>query len=108
MRFRYARPESAKAFPLPSNDRVGLDVQQGITPARPEAAERNPKQPIQARQSWALTFSLEGLELHSQSDILEGNGLVTAQDQSNESNERQQQGWHLCMLLHTSVYQQTE
>jgi hypothetical protein len=46
---------------------------------------------------------VEGRELHWQGDILEGNGLVTAQDQSNESNEGQQQGWHLCMLLHTSA-----
>jgi hypothetical protein len=41
--------------------------------------------------------------LQSQGNILEGHGLVTAQEQSNESNEGQQQGWHLCMLLHSSV-----
>ena len=48
-------------------------------------------------------FSPEGRELQSQGSILEGNGLVTAQEQSNESKEGQEQGWHICMLLHISV-----
>jgi hypothetical protein len=84
--------KSAKAFPLPANDRVGLDVQQGTTPVRPETAERDPKQSIEARENGSRSFSLESRELQSQGSVLENNGLVTAQQQSNEPNERQKQG----------------
>jgi hypothetical protein len=54
-------------------------------------AERDPKQPIEARQDGSSMFSLECRELQSQGSILEGHGLVTAQQQSNESNEGQEQ-----------------
>jgi hypothetical protein len=73
---------------LPSNDRVGLDVQQGTAPAGPQAAKDDPKQPIQARQNGTFTLSLEGRKLESQGSILAGNGLVTTQKQPNESNKR--------------------
>ena len=83
-------PESAKAFPLPSNNRVRLDVKQRTAPARPQASEGDPNQPIQARQDGTPTFSLKGRKLQSQGSILEGHGWVTAQEQSNETNEGQQ------------------
>jgi hypothetical protein len=81
MRFRQSRPEFAKAFPLPADDCVGLDVQQGTTPARPQAVECDPKRSIKSRQNGPPTFSPECRQLQSQGSILEGNRLMTAQEQ---------------------------
>jgi hypothetical protein len=58
MRFRQSRPEFAKAFPLPADDCLGLDVQQGTTPAGPQAAECDPKHSIKSRtERAAYVFS---------------------------------------------------
>lgn len=63
-------------FGLKDGDAVSIRARR-IGESAPVAIERRcragrTKQAIQARQSWALTFSLEGRELHSESDILEG------------------------------------
>ena len=66
--------------------------------------EHDPKQPIEGRQNtWPASF-IEGGELQPRSSILEGNGLRTDQQQSNESNEGQEKSRHVCMLLHISVF----
>jgi hypothetical protein len=69
----------------------------------PRAAAGDPMQPIEARQNGSPMSSPEGRELQSQGSILEGNGLVTAQEQSNESNDGREQGWHVCISVHVSV-----
>jgi hypothetical protein len=52
-------PESSEPFALPSDNRVCLDVDQGMTPVGPDAAKGNPKRPVQGRQQWALPLSLK-------------------------------------------------
>jgi len=70
MGFGQPPPESAKPFPLPSHDRVGLDVYPWTTPAGPQAAECDPEHPIEGGQNRSRTFSLEGRQLQSESSIL--------------------------------------
>ncbi len=40
-------------------------------------------------------LSLEGRELESESGILDSNGLVTARQEPNESEDRQEKSWHV-------------
>ena len=58
-RLRQSRPESSEPFALPSNDRVWLDIHQGMSPVGPQAAEGNPKHPVNARQKRTLLLSLK-------------------------------------------------
>jgi hypothetical protein len=60
---------------------------------------RTIEQSIEGCQERSASLSPERGELHPESGILEGNGLVAAQQESNESNEAQQKGWHLRRLL---------
>jgi hypothetical protein len=53
-----------------------------------EAAEGNPEHPIESRQNGAPTFSLERRELESQGSVFESHGLVTAHQESDESEHR--------------------
>jgi hypothetical protein len=99
IRPRQACPEPAKALPLPPHHRVGLNVAQWAAPAAPNSGQANPEQSIEDCQERSASLSLERGELHPESGILEGNGLVAAQQESNESNEAQQKGWHLRRLL---------
>jgi len=46
-----------------------------------------------------LTVSLEGRELQPQGGIFDGDGLVTAQQESDESKDRQEKGWHVLQLF---------
>ena len=51
-------------------------------------------------------LSLEGRELESESSILDSNGLVTARQEPNESEDRQEKSWHLPIVpLHTVLSQ---
>ena len=90
-----AGPESAKPFSLPPDDGVSLDVEQGSAPVGPEAAETDPEHPIEGRQNGSLTFSLEGGELQPQGSIFDCNGLMTAHQESDDSKDRQEEGWHV-------------
>jgi hypothetical protein len=105
MRFRSPRPESAKPFSLPAGDGVSLDIEQRPAPAGPQAAESDPKHSIEGRQNGSLTFSLEGRELQPQGSIFDGDGLVTAQQESDESKDRQEKGWHVLRLFVRNPFQ---
>lgn len=51
-------------------------------------------------------LSLEGRELESESGILDSNGLVTARQEPNESEDRQEKSWHVPIVpLHTVLSQ---
>ena len=50
-------------------------------------------------QKGSLTFSLKGRELQPQGGIFDGDGLVTAQQESDESKDRQEKGWHVLQLF---------
>jgi hypothetical protein len=47
-----------------------------------------------------LTFSLEGGELQPQGSIFDCDGLVTAQQESDESKDKQEKGWHVTPIVH--------
>ena len=88
-RLRQPRPEPSEPFALPSNDRVCLDVHQGMSPVGPQAAKRNPKHPVKGRQNRALLSSLKCRYLHSERCVLDGNDLMAAEEESEESKHQQ-------------------
>jgi hypothetical protein len=92
-------PELAKTLPLPPDDGVGLHVEQRAAPVTPHPRQTDPKQPIEPGQHWSFPLSPKGGELQPECSVLDGNGLVTAQQESNESNHRQKEGWHVPSLF---------
>lgn len=51
-------------------------------------------------------LSLEGRQLESEGGILDSNGLVTARQEPNESEDRQEKSWHAPIVpLHTVLSQ---
>jgi hypothetical protein len=60
---------------MPSNDGVGGDDDQRVTPARPEAREQDPEHSVAVPQGWALPSPLEDLDLMAKGDVLEGEHL---------------------------------
>jgi hypothetical protein len=93
------RPELPEALPLPPDDRVGLNVEQRSAPSAPNARQTDPEEPIERGQQGSFPFSPEGCELQPESSIFDGNGLVSAQQETNESNHRQKKGWHVSRLF---------
>jgi len=73
--------------------------------AGPIAAESDPKHSIEGRQNGSLTFSLEGRELQPQGRIFDCDGLVTAQQESDESKNKQEKGWHVLRLFVPNSFQ---
>jgi hypothetical protein len=100
-------PESAKPFALPTDDSVCLDIKQGMSPVGPQVAESDPKYPVQGRQQRALPFSLKRRDLHSQRCVLDGNRLMSAEEQADESKHEQQKHWHVSDSFHPSRCQST-
>src|SRR5438128_10438921 len=93
------RPELPEALPLPPDDRVGLNVQQRSAPGAPNARQTDPEQPIETGQHRSFPLSPEGSELQAESSVFDSNGLVSAQQETNESNHRQKKGWHVSRLF---------
>jgi len=60
-----------------------------MSPIGPQAAERNPKHPVKGRQKGTLLLSLKCRYLHSESCVLDGNRLMAAEEQPEESNDQQ-------------------
>ena len=58
-------PEFAEPLAMPTDDGVGLDVNQRMSPLGPQAAESDPKYPVPGCQQRALPFSLKRSYLHS-------------------------------------------
>jgi hypothetical protein len=52
-------------------------------------------------------LSLEGRELESESGVLDSNGLVTARQEPNESEDRQEKSWHVPIVPPHSVLSQS-
>lgn len=89
------RPELPEALPLPPDNRVGLNVKQRAAPVAPNAGQTDPEQPIEGSQHRSFPLVPESCELQPERSVFDGNGLVAAQQESNESNERQKKGWHV-------------
>jgi hypothetical protein len=88
MRAAQAGPKPAESFALPTGDGVRLDIKKRVTPTGPPAAKSDPKYSIEGDQNRALAFSLESCELESEGGILESDSLVTAHQQSEETEEK--------------------
>ena len=93
------RPELPEALPLPPDDRVGLNVEQRAAPGAPNVGQTDPEQPIEGGQHRSFPLSPEGCELQPERSVFDGNGLVAAQQEANESNHRQKKGWHVSRLF---------
>jgi hypothetical protein len=60
-----------------------------MSPVGPQGAESDPKYPVQGRQQRVLPFSLKRRDLHSQRCVLDGNRLMSAEEQADESKHEQ-------------------
>jgi hypothetical protein len=60
-----------------------------MSPLGPQAAEGYPKHAVKGGQNWALLLSLKCPYLHSKRCVLDGNGLMAAEEQSEESKHQQ-------------------
>src|SRR5262249_37313257 len=96
-------PEPAKPLALPANDRVGLDVHQGRAPALPQQRESDPEQPVEGSQNGSSPFSLKGRELKAESRVLHRDGRMTAEEESRETKQEQDEGWHEPRFLDSIV-----
>jgi hypothetical protein len=100
-------PESPKPLALPAHNGICLDVQQGLAPVAPQTPKANPKYPVPGCQQRTLAFSLKGCELDSECCVLDGNGLMSAKEQSDESEYRQKKDWHISDSFHPPTCQST-
>src|SRR5439155_13558538 len=73
--------------------------QQRSAPGAPNARQTDPEQPIETGQHRSFPLSPEGSELQVESSVFDSNGLVSAQQETNESNHRQKKGWHVSRLF---------
>ena len=100
-------PESAEAFALPTNDGVGLNIHQRMSPAGPYAAQSGPKYSVPGCEQRALPFALKRRALQSQRCVLNGNRRMSAEEQADESKNEQQKHWHVFDSFHPSRCQST-
>src|SRR5215471_17380913 len=97
--FGQACPELAKTLPLPPDDGVGLYVQQRAAPVATNPRQTDPEQPIERGQYGSFPLSPKGSELQPECSVLDCNGLVTAQQKSNESKHRQKKAWPVAFIV---------
>jgi len=88
MRVAQSGPRPAESFALPMGDGVRLDIEKRTAPTGPPAAKSDPKYSIEGGQNRALAFSLESCELEAERGILESDGLVTAHQQPEETEDK--------------------
>ena len=56
---------------MPSDDGLGLDEQDGIRPAAPQAGEQDPEQTVGGSQPWPRRGALEDGQLVAQREVFE-------------------------------------
>ena len=72
-------PVEAKALPVPAYDRLGLDDDQHLPPARPELAQQDPESTIQGREPGAPSGLAEDGELLAERKLDEGLPTLAAE-----------------------------
>jgi hypothetical protein len=82
-------PEFAEPFALPTDDGVCLDIKQGMSPIGPPHCGERPKISDQRSSAEALPFSLKRCYPHSKRCVLDRNGLMSAEEQADESKHEQ-------------------
>jgi len=65
----------------------------------PNPRQPDPEQSIERGQYGSFPLSPKGGELQSECGVLYRDGLVTAQQEPNESKDRQEKGWHMLRLF---------
>ena len=73
---RESGPESPKTFPLPADNRIGLNENQRLPPAVPNLGQTDPKQSIPLRYYRPFALPLVCGQLQSQGQVLHSNGLM--------------------------------
>jgi hypothetical protein len=71
---RLPPPVELEAFPVPSQDRSRLNDDETGPPARPQAGEPDPEDPVPSSEPGAGDGSLQDDQLMAQSQVLEGDG----------------------------------
>ena len=77
-------PVELKASAVPCDHGVWFDNKQSIGPARPQAAEGGPKQPVDRVQGWPRSLAFEHGELLPQSEDFQG-GIASGTEENAES-----------------------
>ena len=96
----YAGIASEFAYPAAFGDLLAAILALAAVPVvANHARQTHPNQPIEGCQKRPPSLSLESGELHPEGGILDRNGLVAAQQESNESDEAQQKAWHVCRFF---------
>lgn len=86
-RARSPPPVPAKASPVPRDHCVGLDNEEHVLPAGPEAAQRDPEQPVERIQNRSWPFPFEDGDLLSKRQYLKRSGSATAKKHADGSEE---------------------
>ena len=67
---------------MPGHHRLRLDYDQGLGPARPQTAERNPEQPIEVMQLGTGLLPLEDGELLTKSNGFQSEGVARQEERA--------------------------
>lgn len=79
----FPAPEEAKANTMPTNDGLGLEEEQDVSPVWPKAHQTNPKQPVSGAEFRFARLSYEHGELMSERQIFKhepGTGLEAGEE----------------------------
>ena len=97
---RCPSPVQSETGAVPANHGIGLHDQEHAFPARPEAPECDPEQPIETIQGRPWPFSFEDCELLSQSDHLQRGVGPRAKEDSDSAQESNNQIEHEPSFYH--------
>jgi hypothetical protein len=82
-------PKSLESLTLPSDHRLRLNECERSSPILIEFLQRDPKPSISIAQPWSFFIPREDGQLMTKRDVLQGDLLVTTEDEKEESNRQQ-------------------
>jgi hypothetical protein len=85
---RQSPPVPFESLALPSSYGFRPNEFERSSPILPDFLQRNPKPSISIAQSWSLFLTREDGQLVTKCDIFQGDVLVTAEDENQESNRQ--------------------
>ncbi len=69
---RHQLPECAEAFPVPTDDSLGFDDDESLSPARPHVAKEKPEEPVTSAKPRPRSSLFHDRELLAQGSNLDG------------------------------------
>ena len=87
-------PVQVEAGAMPADDSFGLDDDEYLGLARPDAMQGNPKQPVERVQRRPRPFPLENSHLLSQGKNFQGGVAATSEEDTNGLKERGDENRH--------------